>query len=288
MAASGDGVQSIDRAVQLITVIADSGADGLRFSDIVAETGLHKTTVHRILATLGNQRWTEQNPETGRYRLGLEFVALGLLGADRDNLIKFAKPHLSHLVELTEDTVYLNVRHGTQSLCIDEMAGSFPKRLLTLGLGDRRPLTSSIGGIALLAWATDEEIAEAIQAGIEDQRHPAADPEVTLATISETRERGYSHQPALSTPGAEGVGVPVFDGEGRAVASISIAAIASRFAAGRLEQIVAWLQEESTLLSWQLHDAAVGPSGGRRPGTAGPARGPHRAPPDGALPGGVR
>ena len=39
---------------------------------------LAKSTVHRLAATLTSARFLEQNPETGKYRLGLALFELGI------------------------------------------------------------------------------------------------------------------------------------------------------------------------------------------------------------------
>ena len=45
------GVQSVDRALSIIEVLAEDD-EGYRLSDLAVRTGLSTSTVHRLLATL--------------------------------------------------------------------------------------------------------------------------------------------------------------------------------------------------------------------------------------------
>jgi DNA-binding IclR family transcriptional regulator len=257
VAEPADAVQSIERSARVIAAIARGDGGGVRAVDVVTRTGLHKTTVHRILATLEGLGWVEHD-ELGQYRIGLELVALGLASASRRGLVELAGPHLSRLAEETGDTVYLQVRMGGEALCLDRVTGSFPIRALTLGIGDRRPLGAGAGSLALLAWSPDREVSHAIAATIQSRYEHFRSPEAIGQMVAGARAAGYAHNPGLIVPGAEGVGVPVLDHDGYAVAAISIAAISSRFAGGRLTQLAALLQEEARLLAQRLQDVQPG------------------------------
>jgi len=257
MAETADAVQSIERSARVVAAIARGEADGVRAVDVAARTGLHKTTVHRILATLEGLGWVEHN-DVGQYRIGLELVALGLAGARRRGLVELAGPHLSRLAEETGDTVYLQVRMGGAALCVDRVTGSFPIRALTLGVGDRRPLGAGAGSLALLAWSPDEEVTRAIAATVQGPYENFRSRQAIREMVAAARAAGYAHNPGLIIPGAEGIGVPVVDAHGNAVAAISIAAISSRFADGRLARLAALLQAEAGLLGQRLLDVQPG------------------------------
>lgn len=254
MPAAGEGVQSIERSARVLRAIADGGSAGLRLVDVVSATELHKTTVHRILTTLEGLGWTEQDEVTGHYRIGLEIVGLGMAGFDRHHLLGLADEHLERIVALTEDTAYLQVRVGNQALCVDRLAGAFPIRALTLGIGDRRPLGVGAGSLALLAWSPPEDAARAISATVTSDYPLFRDPGRLREMAASAREQGYAENSGLIVPGAEGIGVPVLDASGFAIAAISVAAITSRFEGTRRQQIVAWLKEEASLLSMRLRE----------------------------------
>ena len=59
------GVQSVERIFQLIEQLASPPA-GASLQRLAQETGLAKSTVHRLLASLVSLGYAAQEPETGR------------------------------------------------------------------------------------------------------------------------------------------------------------------------------------------------------------------------------
>ena len=52
------GVQSVDRALSIIEVLAEDD-EGYRLTDLAVRTGLSTSTVHRLLATLEKRRFVQ-------------------------------------------------------------------------------------------------------------------------------------------------------------------------------------------------------------------------------------
>src|ERR1700682_3968362 len=69
-------VQSVDRALDLLEALSAAAGEG-RIPSLAARTGLHVSTVHRLLATLLRRGYVRQNPETSRYYAGAKLAALG-------------------------------------------------------------------------------------------------------------------------------------------------------------------------------------------------------------------
>src|SRR5687768_5460412 len=108
-----DAIRSTERAPVVVRVVTLAEPGGARLTDISSATGLQKTTTHRVLGTLVQLGWLEQDASTGTFHVGSELVALGGAAANRHGLLDAADPHLMRLAELTADTVYLSVRIGS-------------------------------------------------------------------------------------------------------------------------------------------------------------------------------
>lgn len=256
---SADGVRSVERAASIIQAVADAGEGGARLTDIVMETGMSKTTIHRLLGTLVKVGWLEQEENTSTFYLGLPLVAIGITASDRHGLLDLAAPHLKRLAELTGDTVYLAVRMGSQALCVDRVDGSFPIRAATLRVGDRRPLGTCPGSLALLAGQPQELVEQLMLNASQSQiGGPKIDAVGLPHLIEQSRAHGYSMSPEILVPGANGLGVPVMGADGAAVAALSLEAIDSRLAEPRRTQLVGWLQREATELSENLLSLSPG------------------------------
>src|ERR1700754_1258184 len=69
------GVQSVDRALSILEVLARIGEAGV--TEIAAELDVHKSTAFRLVATLESHGMVEQNEDRGKYRLGVGVLRLG-------------------------------------------------------------------------------------------------------------------------------------------------------------------------------------------------------------------
>ncbi|MCA9927120.1 MAG: helix-turn-helix domain-containing protein, partial [Anaerolineales bacterium] len=77
-------IQSIQRAVAIMRSFTETEPE-LSVMEISRRLGLHKSTVSRMLATLQHERLIDQNPETGKYRLGLGVIGLAGVALGRLN-----------------------------------------------------------------------------------------------------------------------------------------------------------------------------------------------------------
>ncbi len=253
---SGDArgaVQSIERAMELMSAVAACGRAGRRLTDLAAASGLSKSTTHRILLTLSEARLVEQDPVSRLFFPGVGLFLLGTASAARFSIVEIARPSLVHLAEEIGDTVFLSVPVDNDCVCVDRQVGPFPIRTLTVDVGDRGPLGVGSGGLALLAFRTDDEIEATIAANdgrLASYRH--FDPTGLRRFVATTRRQRYAFIDGLLVEGMSAIGVPLCDTRGRPIAALSIAAISSRLAAGKRRDIVAKLQEHARRIEAQL------------------------------------
>ncbi|MBA3251487.1 MAG: helix-turn-helix domain-containing protein, partial [Geodermatophilaceae bacterium] len=78
-------VQSVDRAVSVLEILASTGEAGV--TEIAAELGVHKSTAFRLVAALENRGLVEQNSERGKYRLGVGILRLAGATAARLDIV---------------------------------------------------------------------------------------------------------------------------------------------------------------------------------------------------------
>src|SRR6059036_1558588 len=71
---SGGGVQSVDRAVTVLEILAQRGEAGV--SEVAEAIDVHKSTAFRLLGALEAHGMVEQEGERGKYRLGFGIVRL--------------------------------------------------------------------------------------------------------------------------------------------------------------------------------------------------------------------
>lgn len=76
-AGQAGGVQSVDRALAVLEILARIGQTGV--TDIAEEMGIHKSTASRLLGSLVSREMVHQNSDRGKYELGFRHPAAGQL-----------------------------------------------------------------------------------------------------------------------------------------------------------------------------------------------------------------
>ena len=246
------GAQSIRRAVSILRLLAVGQEQGVRLTDIVEESGLNRPTVHRILRVLTEEGAVEQDAESRRYMIGQEVSLLGLARSARFPIRAIADPYLQHICEQAGDTVFLTIRNGVDSICVDRKTGSYPVKVLSIEVGARRPLGVGVGGLALLACLPEKEAAAIIKANEQRLARHKLSPARLIERVRQTRAKGYAYAEVGVVPGTRAIAVPVLDAAREPVAAISIAATTERLPAARIASLVTLMQEQAGSISRRL------------------------------------
>ncbi|MBB1255665.1 IclR family transcriptional regulator [Streptomyces sp. OF3] len=241
--ASG-GVQSLERAFDLLERMADAGGE-VGLSELSSSSGLPLPTIHRLMRTLVACGYVRQQPNR-RYALGPRLIRLGesasrLLGT-------WARPYLARLVEETGETANMALLDGDEVVYVAQVPSRHSMRMFT-EVG-RRVLPHSTGvGKALLADAPAEEV----RALLARTGMPAATertittPDGFLAALEITRDRGFALDDNEQEIGVRCIAVPVPDSP--TAAAISVSGPAGRVTDTATEKIVPLLQEVARELS---------------------------------------
>lgn len=245
-------VRVISRAFDVLRILALGGEQGMRLTDVVAHSGLSRPTVHRILQTLIAEGVGEQDAGTRRYRVGPEIGLLGLSRPAQFPVRAAAEPHLTALANELGDTAFLTIRAGWDSVAIERKTGSYPIKVLAIDVGVRRPLGVGIAGVMLLASLPHAE-ADYI-CTMNATRLPADGPsmDTIVARVATARRNGYAYAEIGVMQGTRALSVPVFDGDGTAVAAMTVAALADRLAEAELPRFVDAMRGKAALVTQRL------------------------------------
>ncbi len=229
--------QSIERVMMVIDLVAEHGKGGCRLSDVVAGTPLGKATAHRFLRDLVAVGLLDYDAESGRYFLGIRLVALGEAAANRYGVASLARNILDELAAETDDTIYLTLRSGDDANCIARVEGSYPVKILTLKIGDRRPLGVGAGPLAILMACEASERAAILNRNAPRYQDFGLNPAAVEEMLKDSLARGYALNLGRMVPDMAGLGVPLRDQSGQVFGALSIAAVASRMQPERLEAL---------------------------------------------------
>ncbi|QKW53008.1 IclR family transcriptional regulator [Streptomyces buecherae] len=251
--ASSGGVQSLERAFDLLERMADAGGE-VGLSELATSSGLPLPTIHRLMRTLVATGYVRQQPNR-RYSLGPRLIRLGesasrLLGT-------WARPHLARLVEETGETANMALLDGDEVVYVAQVPSRHSMRMFT-EVG-RRVLPHSTGvGKALLAPVPDDEV----RALLARTGMPAATektittPDAFVSALETVRSAGYAVDDNEQEIGVRCLAVTVPDSP--TATAISISGPAGRVTDAAKERIVPLLKEVARDLSRTL--AATGPA----------------------------
>ena len=250
------GTQTLHRAASIVRLVAARNRPGMRLTDVVKFSGLQRPTAHRILKGLIAEGLLTQDPESRLYSLGPLVFELGLAAAPQFNLSDICRPSLQRIAEKTGDTVFLSVRSGHDSVCIDRKEGSFPIKTFTLEIGMRRPLGVGIGSVAILAALPDEDIRHIISSNAPRLPEYGLTSNSLLAQVKKAQKLGYAVRETPSLAGVRSIGQALHNRGGVPFAALSVSAISSRMNEKRVAELAALLRNETRSIEKQLSAGA--------------------------------
>src|SRR3954464_15519008 len=188
-AATAASVQSVDRALTILELLAREGDAGV--TEIAADLGVHKSTAFRLLATLEGHRLVEQTSDRGRYRLGVGGLRLAGATTARLDLVQEARPVCRQLAADTGETVNIAVLSESSALYFDQVAGSSALQPHNW-VGQHIPLHATSCGEILLSGLDDSRFTEVIGALSRYSRLTITRKAQLRREPEELRERGYA------------------------------------------------------------------------------------------------
>ncbi len=246
-------VQSVDRALDLLEALA--AADGeVSITALAGRTGLHVSTVHRLLATLLRRGYVRQNPETSRYYAGAKLTTLADGRSRYGELRLRARPLLRAIAEQTRESTNLVVLDDAMAVYIDSIPSPHVVRLFTQ-IGNRVPLHATGAGKALLA-ALPQARRDALIDRLELRPytpHTIVDPAALRRTLDGVRDKGYAIDEEEFDEGVRCVAVAVGPLD-HAVAAISVSAPAMRLTRQRCVELAPLLRRSAAELAAAVRD----------------------------------
>lgn len=249
---SKDTVQSVDRALTILEELSDY-EDGLGITEISRNINLHKTTVFRLMGTLIEKGYVEQDAETNKYKITLKLFELGSKKLEKMDILTIARPHLKRLVRETSEVVHLVILDGTDIVYIDKVESESTIRMHSR-IGKRAPAYCTAVGKAMLAHHSDNDV-ERIWKNSRILKYT----ENTITNFDEfkeelriIKERGYSIDNEENELGVRCVGAPIFNHKREVNFAISVSGPIMRITDDKVEEIAQKVMECSSNISKEL------------------------------------
>lgn len=216
------GAQLIDRLLDILELLSLE-KDGLGVTEIGNRTGLHKSTVHRIVSALAERGYIEKVPGRGVYKIGLKLVEISSVYLNSVELKTEATPFLRELTSKLSQPTHLAILDGTDAVYIEKVDMVNNIRLYSQ-IGRRIPVYCSALGKCLLSGLHEGEIDEILKrCSFERFTDKTLDKTGLLRQVREVPAIGYAIDDEEHDEGIRCIAAPVFDYRGAVIAAVSVA-----------------------------------------------------------------
>lgn len=215
-------IRAVEKTIRVLRLLSDGKPRTL--TEISQEVEINTSTTFRLVATLINHNFLEQDDRTGTYRLG--FACLELAGSYRagNELLRVARPALRKLRDATKETIHLAVLDGTEIVYIEKLEGLHAIGLMSSRVGRRAPAYCTGVGKTLLAHTDPEFVQEnmAWEELVRFNERTIVEPDFLLEHLKMIRSRGYALDEGEHESEVRCVAAPIFDHSGEVFSAVSV------------------------------------------------------------------
>jgi DNA-binding IclR family transcriptional regulator len=244
-------VQSVDRAVSVLEILAQRGEAGV--SEVAAEIEVHKSTAFRLLGALEARGLVEQAGERGKYRLGFGIVRLAGAVTSRLDVTQQGHVVCERLADEIGETINIAVLESHYAINLHQVRG--PGAITAHNwVGQLTPLHATSSGKILLAHITPKRRAELLaEAGLEKVTTETITSKTKLEkNLTEVRERGYAMTLGELEIGLHAVAAPIRGQAGEVVAAVSASGPGYRFTEERMHELAPVLMKGADEISHRM------------------------------------
>ncbi len=215
-------IQAVARAMRLLGLFSPQRPDW-SVAELARETGLHKSVVTRMMATMAAAGFVVQDPVGRGYGVGPRAFAVGAGYRPHAVLTQIAGPVMRELTERRGHATSLGVPAGERFVYLLVHESRHPVRVAA-GTGEFRDYHANAIGKVLLAALADDEVRLLVGPEPLPERTPATVTaiEPLLAELADVRGSGIAHNRQEAVVGVGAVAATIDEGGGRRVAGLSI------------------------------------------------------------------
>lgn len=245
--------QSVTKALQLLELFAEEQGE-LTLQDISLKAEMPKPTVYRLLTTLENYGYvykTKKSTHDSRYGLGLKLLELGQLVSERLELREIARPFMEKLAETINEVIHLVIEKDNKAIYIEKVDSTRALRLITR-VGKSSPLYIGSGPKLLLAYLPEPQQQEILQSEMYTLTNKKIDNRKLHQELVQIRKEGYALSIGEQDADTTGVSFPIYNYEGKVVASLAVSGLSNHFKGERLRVIKNETEKTAKVISKKL------------------------------------
>src|SRR6266700_5507172 len=239
---------TVVRLEGLVSLI--SGRHGRLYQE---QTDRAKPTDHGLLRTLEAQELVEQDPETGKYRLGPALLQLGNAFLDNHELRARSLLWAESLATRANEAVHVGVLTGPSVLIVHHVFRP-DNSVQILEVGASIPWHACALGKAMVAFLDPSERKELLDDGLPRLTgQTLTEPEVLVQELARIARDGIAIEDQEAILGEAGIAAPLFDNHGAVVGAMGLAGPVEHLLPGAAAaDLVAAVKEAARGLSREL------------------------------------
>lgn len=222
-AARDAGVQSVDVALQLLSMLAHERRP-VKLTELATRAAMAPAKVHRYLTSLVRNGYAAQDPDTGLYGTGSQAMDFSLSCLSTIEPINVASKEAVALSRLTGNTAAISV-WGSFGPTVVRWEQPARPIMVNVGPGSVFPLHESATGRVFLAFYDTAVIAaHQRRAGVSPPSEPTnrSSARGPYETVEQVRARGMARARGDFMTGMSAFSAPVFDHRERMVLAITL------------------------------------------------------------------
>jgi DNA-binding IclR family transcriptional regulator len=234
-------IRLVNRTLDILELFLVSNQE-MRLSDLAELTGLDKSTVNRIAATLVDRGYLIQPEKRGKYSLGLKFLDYSGLIKRNSKIREIALPHLLKLSRVADESVILSIRDARtpRLVAYNETIPSSHALRIVPEEGTLFPLYCTAVGKIFLAAMSEADLENYLSST--DLKsycsNTITDPTRLKANLADIIREGVAFDDEEFILGARGISAGIRSSEGRVAAAIAILGPAVRLTLRRMKGLV--------------------------------------------------
>ena len=206
-------IQAVDRAIDLLDVLAESGS--MTLSALATQMGQSPATIYRALCTFQARGMVENDTLTQEWAIGATTFRIGATFLRRSNVTSSALPAMRSLMEITGETSNLGIEKSHMVVFISQVETHESIRAF-FPPGTQGPMHASGIGKALLSTFTDRQLDQYFQTAEMSAFTPNTICSATdlMADIANIRLRGYAFDDEEKAIGMRCIAAPIVNYQG--------------------------------------------------------------------------
>ena len=244
------GVRSVQLALDVLERVASAGEE-VGVSELAVQLGTTKGSVFRHLKTLVERGYLSQNPQTSKYRLGIQAYVLGQVAASGIDLLSASADAIRDLRDELGLTVVLSVLQARRLMVVETLLG---KSTLEIGvrIGTELQLHCNAQGKVALAFAKQLSMDQLPGELPAITVNTVTDRAVLARQVAESRSQGWASAIEEETLGISAIAAPILGINEEFIGTVALVATVQNISRELDPEQIRALKKAALRASWNL------------------------------------